>query len=125
MSRFPNFFRPGVEPLDPNVSSVPRTMVLAQGSQGSKGLLLPVYPRSQLFVRASFVRRWNPLDRMRGMKTRCPTSSRHPIPPIRRYSRSRKGLVSLFLSLLALSLVCRQWELPLKGPVELLDDTSS
>lgn len=27
-----------VEPLDPNVSSVPRTIVLAQGSQGSKGL---------------------------------------------------------------------------------------
>lgn len=41
-----------IEPLDPNVSSVPRTMVLAQGSQGSKGLLLPVYPRSQLFVRS-------------------------------------------------------------------------
>lgn len=52
MSRFLNFFRPGVEPLDLNVSSVPRTMVLAQGSQGSKGLLLPVYPRSQLFVRS-------------------------------------------------------------------------
>lgn len=32
------FLLPGVEPLDPNVSSVPRTMVLAQGSQDSKGL---------------------------------------------------------------------------------------
>lgn len=46
-----------------------------------------------------------------------PTSFRHPIPPIRRYSRPRKGLVSLFLSLARVSpcLLYRQWGgLPLK-----------
>lgn len=45
-------------------------MVLAQGSQGSKGLASTCAPKEPIICLLLFVHREDPLDRMRGMVTR-------------------------------------------------------